>query len=280
MKPTFCKLAAVSLCSLLLFSCSKKDSAVVGPNNPNEISTSKAIAINNGQFEHLTSIFQDTKSRNTYIKVLKDSIQNLANAKTATDADAAYPDQYNPNIYSEDFNTYTGDPGGLVGGVVGHSRYNINIQLFFHARPIVLYVTLPFYYNDLTTSHPNATQAGPISQNLLGSGIGALEIPSPAYMNIREGDHKWFGNAAGNLIEKRTIAVTSDGKTVVKGGLNAAGVEVGAELSNGSTVTSTTNSVTNFSWDVTYEASFVYLDNPYNPNVTYSAHAKLIGSIP
>jgi len=99
-------------------------------------------------------------------------------------------------------------------------------------------------------------------------------------MNINEGDHKWFGKAAGNLIEKRTLVITSDGKTTVKGGLNAAGVEVGAELSNGSTVVSTTNSITNFSWDVTFEASFVYLNLPYNPNVTYSAHATSIGSIP
>ncbi|SFW22221.1 hypothetical protein [Chitinophaga sancti] len=280
MKPTFCVLAAVSLSSLLLFSCTKKDNTLRNPTKPNEKSDLEMVNINKGQYEYINSIFSDTKLTSSYIAKLKDSVNNLKSAKTSGSYNPAYPNQYDANYADDIYSTYEGDQANLVGGTVGRSRYDIQMHYEFKARPIQLIVVLPFYYNDLTPSHPTASQAGPVQQILIGDNLGSQEPLGSPFLNIIEGFYSFFGNAAGNLIEKRTLIGTSDGNTMVKGGINAAGVEVGATLSNGLKVESTTNSLTNAQWSVSYKADFLNAWSQYNPKITLNGFATLRGSIP
>ncbi|OMP79252.1 hypothetical protein [[Flexibacter] sp. ATCC 35208] len=156
MKPTFCKLATVSLCSLLLFSCAKKESALTESIKSQEGLPTNGISINKGQHDYLNSIFADEKLTSSFIAQLKDSVQNLSSAKTASNYDAAYPDQFNPAYTDDAYATYEGDPMGSLGGPTTRTRYDIKIVLNYRARPVQLYVVLPFYYNEQQTSHPNA----------------------------------------------------------------------------------------------------------------------------
>ncbi|RFM28362.1 hypothetical protein [Chitinophaga silvisoli] len=280
MKPTFCKLAAVSLCSLLLFSCTKKDNTLGDLSKPNEKVSPEMIPITKGQYEYINSIFSDTKLTSSYIGKIKDSINTLKSAKTTGSYNPAYPNQFDANYYDEVYSTYEGDQANLVGGTVGRSRYDIQMHFDIKARPLRLMVILPFYYNDLTPSHPSASQAGPVQQILLGDNLGSQEPLGSPLLNITEGSYSFFGNAGGNIIEKRTLITTSDGNTTVKGGINAAGVEVGATLANGLKVESTTSSLTNVQWSVSYRADFLNAFTPYNPKIILNGFAKLTGSVP
>ncbi|OMP75639.1 hypothetical protein [[Flexibacter] sp. ATCC 35208] len=168
---------------------------------------------------------------------------------------------------------------GTVGGLTENLRYDIKVRLAFKSRPVELYLTLPFRYNAHVTSQPNATQAEPVTQLLVGKNIGALEVQKAPILNVLTGSYKFFGNASGDLVEKRTMIYTSDGNVIVKGGINAAGVEVGAEIANGVKVESTSNAITNYGWNLDYTANFWPNNDPLNPNVSWNATAIARGAI-
>ncbi|OMP75638.1 hypothetical protein [[Flexibacter] sp. ATCC 35208] len=77
MKQIFCKLAAVSLCSLLLFSCAKNENNLdpLIKETSNEKETI-SYHLTKEQYDFLNSVFENDNRRDSFFTVLKNNSAN------------------------------------------------------------------------------------------------------------------------------------------------------------------------------------------------------------
>lgn len=281
MKPTFCKLAAVSLCSFLLFSCTKKESTDDIKTNLTTVAQMKApINITSGQYDYLLKNFSNDAVRKSYGQFLIDSVTKLSSAKTAAttseDDDAFYP------WLREEASTYfegTNPPYSSQIEWGDKIEYEVRNNFYFPIRQNQLTLVIRLLWDSRgAMANPHASYKGSPIPIITGPALGSLETPIPPVANMAQGNYRVTGNVNGDVIEKRTIARTNEGKFLFKAGLDYPGFNVGAEVGGGITIVYSANNITDFYYELNYKCDFQMYQNPVAPEVTMTGKAVCTGT--
>lgn len=283
MKPLLTKLAPATLFLLMLLSCTKKESVEEIKTGSSQITEmNNQISITTGQYDFLLKNFTNIRVRDSFGLHLQDSISRLPIANV-TAARAGLPaEAYNPNLNENNSVFFFGydPPEGFAMGVGSLTQYEIRPRFFFPKRENNMVVSMRFQWkgqnNDL--SSPNAQFLGNPTPIITGPALGALGAPINQIKNLTNFVYRFSGNSSADVIEQRTIARTSDGKMMMKAGLDAPGMQVGAEVSAGVTIVTSVNAISDFYYSITFEFDFQTNQNTYAPKVSYNGNATCDGT--
>lgn len=281
MKPTFCKLAAVSLCSFLLFSCTKKESTDDIKINLTTVAQMKApINITSGQYDYLLKNFSNDAVRKSYGQFLIDSVTKLSSAKTATTT-SEEDDAFYPWLREETSTFFEGEnpPNSSQIEFGDKIQYEVRNYFYFPVRQNQLTLVIRLLWDSRGAMvNPHASYNGGPITIITGPALGSLETPVAPVANMAQGNYAVTGNVKGDVIEKRTIARTNEGKYLFKAGVDAPGLNIGAEVGAGITIVYSANNVSDFYYELAYKCDFQMYQNPVAPRVTMTGHAVCTGT--
>ncbi|WP_029287284.1 hypothetical protein [Pedobacter sp. R20-19] len=260
---------------LILTSCKKeisKDDLLVKSAN---VSSKQSTKISKKDYELLKSNPDNIKLFDSLMKANKLKVNKLASTSSVANADddsGLYEDGDDDVYYLFD------NPGYLYFASEAMGvRYDVTADFAFVKRRNTLITKIPLTYS-MKMSDLNPMVSGPVVAYLIGPAVGEIERPAQPYANVSQPSFgRLKGNAAGDILEKRTIIRTTDGKTLVKGGLKADTYEAGTEISLGISVEWARNSVSLYRFDLNFDIDFDQDMNGANPRTRLNGTAVCQG---
>jgi len=275
------------LWDLLFHPAQKKDVQIESQKNLDKLQVGKEISydLSRDGYLFLDSLLANGNSLefNKQLKVNAD-ISNNTTVSSRLSKGKVMNTNWDPYDvdFDERFSAMESISGIYYTGLSYHTQVYCRITL--PKRGNTVFVKLPMEYrrNSSTfdvnvSSMPPGGGTGPgmpgVIAWLVGGKIGETQ-PMEAIYNIFPDPQGFRVTANGDLLEKRTAIITSQGNLKFTGGFDAGGVTVGSEISVGVTVVQTFNSATNYNYSFN---AYFNLDELYNPVVTYVAHASSTG---
>lgn len=238
------------------------------------VAPKSSAKISKKDYELLKSNPENNKLFDSLLQANKLKIPKIASTSsvTNTDDDSGFYDDYDDDVY------YLFDnPGNMIfaNDFIG-VRYDVTADFAFVKRKNRLTVKIPLSWGP-NVSHLDPTVSGPVTAYLSGPAVGEIERPAQPYANVYAGYSEIRGNAAGDILEKRTIIRTTDGKTLVKGGLKSELYEAGTEISLGISVEWARNSISLYRFDLTFNIDYWQNNNPADPRTRLNGTATCTG---
>ncbi|MRG48412.1 hypothetical protein GFS24_25075 [Chitinophaga sp. SYP-B3965] len=266
---------------ILIFTACKKESVNNDPAIDNkENKSATTISFDKDAMAFLEENYDNIAIRDSVSKVIMNSLtvngekpadRKMTNARSfsinSVDDNGIYG-----NANDDGMNTSSFDQGTFLGGdAINGFSHNMRFSWFLTKRQNLLVVTTHIEFS------PISVVIGTPAAFVIGPAVGSFETPAPPYANAAISGNDVQGNGGGDLIEKRTVIVASNGNVIITGGLNAGLYQVGAEISSGVTVTESSNRQSNFNYDFTFTLipGIIYNSAPV---ITWQGTGRCYGS--
>lgn len=227
--------------------------------------TSTSITISKSDYLLIKEKLENTKlidSIKMVYSVLKPVKKLSSVAESTNDDNSQFDDGADETSFYEE--SYGGDLAGIFGDAW---RYNIHADFWLPKRRNTFKVIIPILISG-TVYNIDAQQQGNIQAYVTGNNIGNISQPILPFVNLNSFTSVASGNSSGDVVETRTLVTTSDGKVTVKAGLQAEGVVLGSEVSEGIKIVAARNQVCNYNWNLNFSLNFSQDMNFSNPRVS------------
>ncbi|OMP79269.1 hypothetical protein BW716_10450 [[Flexibacter] sp. ATCC 35208] len=230
------------------------------------------ISITKNQYDHLSKIFSNDEARKRYGQYLIDSVSGLASAKSLAIA-STEDEAFNPNLVEDNSIYFVGqNPPLTYISIYGDKvQYEVRPWFYFPIRQNNMSIVIRLLWDkEGAMANPHASYNGSPIPIITGPALGTLETPVAPLFNIFDAPYACHGNVKGDVIEKRTIARTNEGKYLFKAGVDASGLALGTELSAGVTIVYSANNISDFYYELTFRCDFQRDQDPNSPVVEWS----------